>query len=129
MRLLKELLDHRWWAQQASISAMRLSSVIDLYMRAKKLLRTTNTLLARLMDYRKYCLSNTNQRPTPHATGEVRSFGDKLKLTLKEPEFEGSDGIQVFDFLRSLARECELADMREGKNLSSTPKDVEEIGI
>lgn len=45
----------------------------------------------------------------------MRSFGDKLDVALKERRFDGSHGILIFDFLRILIREANLAGMSEAQ--------------
>lgn len=52
----------------------------------------------------------------------MRRFGDKLELTLKERDFDGSDEILVFESLRSLFREPDLAGMSEAPLYFTLPR-------
>lgn len=80
-----------------------------------KVPRATNELFAELIDYRHYRLSNTRQRSIAHARANIRSFCHKLDFTLKERKFDGSNGVLVFEFLRNLIRDANLAARGEAQ--------------
>lgn len=80
-----------------------------------KSLKTTNKLFTDLLNYRFYRLNDTAKRRSARATGRVKRFGDKIELGPKDKRFDRSDGILVFDFLKSFIREAKLAAMSEAQ--------------
>lgn len=67
-----------------------------------RVLRTTNKLFAKLLNYRYYRLNDSGQSRSAKEIGRVRSFADKLGFVPKDRRFDGTDGILIFDLLRSL---------------------------
>lgn len=67
------------------------------------------------MDYWYERLAYTSQRRSPHITGNVIIFGDRLELRLRERNFHGLDGGLVYNSLRSSVREVDLAAMRDAQ--------------
>lgn len=65
----------------------------------------------------------TNGRGDPQkATAKVKSFGDELQVTLKERNFDGSDGMVVVVFLRSWIRGANHAAMSEAHLRLNLPR-------
>lgn len=74
------------------------------------------------MSYRYYKLIHTFQKRSAYATRGIRSFGDKLDITLSERKFDGSDRVLLFDFLKSLVREAHLPSMSKAQLYLKLPR-------
>lgn len=76
-----------------------------------KVVQTTNKVFSELMEYQYYCLASTSQKHSARASDKLRGFGDKPELKLKKQKYDCSDEVLIFDFLRGLVREADLAAM------------------
>lgn len=90
--------------------------------RVLEALRRRKTWFAQPTDYQHYRISETCRRRAVHAAGKIRSFAKKLELKLKERILDGLGGVSVFDFLRSLLRNEDLAGMREAQVYLTFPR-------
>lgn len=80
-----------------------------------KTLKSKNNLFTDLLNCVFYRLNDTPQRRSERATGRVRSFCGKLEPVRMDKPFDGSDGILVFEFIKTLIREGSLDAMSEAQ--------------
>lgn len=103
-------------------------SVIPFFERPKgprfrnmEVIRPSDELFKRLMNYRYYRLKSPDNSRTSTQTGNVHRLIKSMNLSMSEFKFDGTDPILVFDFLTRMVEEADTLKMTEAQAYLALP--------
>ena len=82
-----------------------------------RVLRPTNSLFDRVMNYRFYRLAKRHKRRTGRETRKVRDHIRAIQTGAPELRFDGKDPVAILGFLYAFVAECETNYMKESQAL------------